>query len=259
LSIGKCTLIDCDVEEPNCSLFLGVEPVKMTEVAVSVPCFDLGKCTYCEECSHFCRYHAIAVIPPKTLLFFPELCHSCGGCAILCPHDAVSEGPRVLGEIDRARTGDVEFYQGRLNVGEPMATPIIRKLKSCASGDGTIIFDSPPGTSCPVIETIRGTDFCILVTEPTPFGLHDLKLAIGVTRKLGVPFGVVINRDGIGDGRVDEYCQKEGIPIMMRIPDSREIAVLYSNGIPFVTRMEGSGEGFRRLLRDIKEMIGGEQ
>lgn len=256
LSIGPCTLVDCDVEEPNCGLFLGGKARKIAEVALKVPKFDLERCTRCGKCSEFCRYHAIAVVPPDKLLFFPELCHSCGGCALVCKYDAISEEGRGVGEISHSSHDGLELYQGRLNVGEPMATPIIKELKSLAKGR-MVILDSPPGTSCPMIEAVRDSDVCVLVTEPTPFGLHDLKLAVGVVRKIGVSHCVVINRNGIGNDRVEQYCRDEGIPVIMRIPDDREIAVLYSSGIPFVTEMKEYKERFESALSAVGQIAGG--
>jgi len=254
LSAGKCTLVDCDVEEPNCALFLDVEPEKIADVTLEIPDFDLNRCNFCGQCADFCMYNAIAVIPPDRLLFFPELCHSCGGCALLCPEEAITEVPRVIGEVDHAATDGFKFYQGRLEVGEAMATPVIRKVKSLASGD-LIIYDAPPGTSCPMIDTLAGADYALLVTEPTPFGLHDLKLAVEVVRKMEIPFSVVINRHDAGDEGVEEWCRREGIEILMRIPEDRRVARLYSRGIPFTEEIPEYREQFRKALTVLKKRI----
>lgn len=256
LSAGNCTLVDCDVEEPNCALFLDLKPEKIADVALEVPDFDLDRCDFCGQCADFCMYNAIAVIPPDRLLFFPELCHSCGGCALLCPRDAIAEKPRVIGEVDYAASDRLKFYQGRLEIGEAMATPVIRKVKSIASGD-LIIYDAPPGTSCPVIDTLAGADYALLVTEPTPFGLHDLKLAVEVVRKMGIPFSVVINRYDAGDERVEEWCRQEGIEVLMRIPEDRRVASLYSRGIPFTEELPEYREQFQRALAMLERRING--
>jgi MinD superfamily P-loop ATPase len=237
LSLKKCTLVDCDVEEPNCAIFLNTDLQKLEEVRLPVPVFDLDRCTYCGKCADFCMYNAIAVFPEK-LLFFQDICHSCGGCAILCPEDAVSESTKKIGEIDHARIAELDIYQGKLEVGEPLAVPIIRRVKGYAKDHPVVIYDAPPGTACPVIETLKDTDIVLLVTEPTPFGLHDLKLAVDVVRKMNIPFAVIINRDGVGNDCVDRYCEEEGIEIVMRIPNDRRIAELYSNGIPFILELQ---------------------
>ena len=263
-------LIDCDVEEPNAHLFLELELEKVQDVTLLVPKIDKNKCTYCGKCANFCEYNALAVLP-KDALFFPELCHGCGGCTLVCPEAAITEGPRVIGIIERGvaaiakpnldpdlGTSDrkgLEFFHGLLNIGEPMATPIISTLKTKLEPDAIGILDAPPGTACPVIETISDSDFCILVTEPTPFGLWDLQLAVEVARTLELPFGVIINRDGIGDDRVEKYCNSENIPILLRVPQDRQIARLYSKGIPFVNELEGWAEKFQTLYTTIQESV----
>jgi len=252
LSLGKVQLLDCDVEEPNSGLFLDVGIKKIEDVTIRIPMIDSERCSYCRKCSKFCRYNAIAVLLSDILLF-PELCHGCGGCMLVCPENAISEGERIIGVIEGGKTGEIEFLQGRLNVGEAMATPVIRALKKRIDDGKTVILDSPPGTACPVIETVGDVDFCILVTEPTPFGLHDLKLAIDVVDHLGIPYGVIINRDGIGNRKVEEFCAEKRIPVLMKIPHSLEIARLYSDGIPFVLRMSEWKAKFRCLLKDMEE------
>jgi len=252
VSLGKCTLVDCDVEEPNDALFLG-DPRHLEDVTVLVPEFDLEKCTLCGECAEFCRYKAIATIPPK-LLYFDELCHSCGGCAIICPVDAVSEKPKMIGEVRTMSVGDIDFYDGRLSIGEPAASPVIRRLNA-VDYEGLAIYDSPPGTACPVLETLKRADFALLVTEPTPFGLNDLKLAVDVVRAMDIPIGVVINRDGIGDSGVEDYCAEDGIEIMMRIPEDRRIAELYSEGRAFADVLDGYGDMFRGLMARIEAVV----
>ncbi|MCQ5376126.1 MAG: ATP-binding protein [Methanomassiliicoccales archaeon] len=257
LSLSECTLVDCDVEEPNCSLFLPINLKKIEDVVTRTPKFNLSKCTYCGQCADFCEFHAIAVIKSKNLLFYENLCHGCGGCELICPNGAISEGVRKIGEIHHGTMDDIDLFVGKLDVGEPMATPVIKKVKSFALKESNkpIIFDSPPGVACPAIEAMRGADFCILVTEPTPFGLHDLKLAVGVTKKLGIPCGVIVNREGIGDDRIDRYCAIEKIPILMKIKENREIAELYSKGIPFTSKLLEYRRMFLNLYKSIDKMI----
>ncbi len=244
------TIYDCDVEEPNANIFLKVNLQKIEDVFLMNPVFDLNKCTFCRECAEFCRYHAIAVLP-SDILFFPELCSGCGGCKIVCKHDAIEEGKRKIGEIYHGKN-EIEIYQGLLNIGEARATPVINQLKKHVDKNGIAILDAPPGNGCPAIETMHGSDFVILVTEPTPFGLHDLKIAVDIVRKFNIPFGVIINRYGIGDDSVEKYCNGEGIEILMKIPYSREIAELYSKGIPFVKEIKEWRKKFVELYEAIK-------
>jgi MinD superfamily P-loop ATPase len=224
----KPLLLDCDVEEPNAALFVRPRLGQREQVGLPVPSVDLDKCTgvACGRCAEVCVWHAIAVVGQKVLVF-PELCHGCGSCTLNCPQGAISEVLNVMGTIESGPAGPIDFAQGTLDVGQAMAVPIIRQVKSRhlpGAGDRVVILDAPPGTSCPVVETMRGADFVLLVTEPTPFGLHDLRLAAEVARdELGLPVGVVVNRDGLGDAGVDEYCAAEGIPILMRIPHDRRI------------------------------------
>jgi len=239
LSIDNVQYLDCDVEEPNAAIFLKPEISEQLPVEIAVPVIDEDKCDYCRKCAKLCVFNALVVLGEK-VLFFPEMCHGCGGCMYICPQKAITEQNRKIGIVERGRAGDVDFIQGLLNVGEPMAPPIIKKERSLIDDSKTVILDSPPGTSCPVIETIRDTDFCILVTEPTPFGLNDLVLAVETVREIKVPFGVIINQDGIGDDEVDTYCNKEGIPILMKIPWDRRIAEAYSKGEPAVKVFSGN-------------------
>jgi len=248
LSLEKVQLIDCDVEEPNVNIFLKAEINESEDVNVEIPEIDKEKCDYCGKCSEFCAYNALAVVPSDVLVF-PELCHSCGGCELVCPKDAISWQKRSIGKVEHGRVNEIDFYHGILNVGEAMAIPVIKSLKKKIDKNKNVILDAPPGTSCPVVETIGSSDYCILVTEPTPFGLHDLKLAVGVVRHLYIPFGVIINRDGL-------YCQQEKIPVLMKIPHSEKIAQLYSKGVPFIEGIPVWREEFIKLFKKISEEVG---
>lgn len=226
---GPVQLIDCDVEEPNSAIFLKPQIDASESVGIAVPHVDETLCDACGECGRFCRYHAIVSLK-TTPLVFPELCHGCGGCALVCPTGAIHEELRSIGVIEQGVRGSILFAQGRLNVGEAMPVPLIRALKKKKRTDGIVLLDSPPGTSCPVIATLRGSDLVVLVTEPTPFGLNDLDLAVQTVRTLGMPFGVVINRSDSGDDGVLRYCTKESIPILLEVPDERRVAEAYSRG-----------------------------
>jgi len=223
-------------------------------VFVSFPEIDEKKCNYCGKCSEFCAYNALAVVPSKVLVF-PELCHSCGGCELVCPKNAVNWNKRIIGKVENGRVNGIDFYQGLLNVGEMQAIPIIKSLKSKIEQDNTVIIDSPPGTSCPVIESIMGSDYCVLVTEPTPFGFHDLKLAIEVVRHLDIPFGIIINRDGIGDNKIQDFCKIENIPILLTVPERKEIAYLYSKGEVLVNSSFEWKEMFGLVFNKIQEEV----
>ncbi|KPJ69309.1 MAG: (4Fe-4S)-binding protein [Syntrophobacter sp. DG_60] len=228
--LGKgIEFLDCDVEEPNAHLFLRPNINYSEIVTIPVPNIDLEKCDYCGKCADFCQFNAISVIG-KNILTFPELCHSCGGCSLICPQKAISERPRKIGVLEHGLSGEIEFVHGRLRVGEAMAVPLIEKVKKHIDSKKTVIIDAPPGTSCPVIATIKDSDVVILVTEPTPFGLYDLRLAVGVARILTLPIGVVVNRADLGDEGVFEYCHKEEIPILMTIPFERKVAESYARG-----------------------------
>lgn len=250
----KVQLLDCDVEEPNANILLHL-PMNQSEfVYVPIPKVDETKCTYCGKCAQVCAYNAVAVLKNKVLVF-AELCHGCGACSYLCPESAIAEEGRRVGVVERGSSGNLELIQGRLDIGEARATPVIREVKRLMNQTELVIIDVSPGTSCPVIEAIKGSDFCLLVTEPTPFGLSDLMLAVELARKLGVPSGCAVNRDGMGDKRVEEYCRREGIPILLRIPWERKIAALYSNGIPLVEGAPEWRDQFRKVFREIEGIV----
>ena len=248
-------LLDCDVEEPNCGLFLNPVIEKSTPVFTPVPDIDEEKCTYCKKCAEICRFKAIAVFK-ETFLIFPELCHSCGGCMAVCPENAVTETGRELGVIEFGRRDRIEFVHGRLKVGEAMSPPLIRQVRAYATPDQINIIDAPPGTSCPVIAAMNGVDFVLLVTEPTPFGLHDLKLAVEAVKLLDIPSGLVINRSDVGDKQVSAYAARENLPILMEIPFDRRIAEIYSKGGLLVQEMPEWKEKFIELYHKIEKAAG---
>ncbi len=255
LSLGEGTrLLDCDVEEPNAHLFLYPEITETEEVSTAIPVVDDLLCTACKKCADICRFRALTVVRDKVLVF-PELCHSCGGCIEICPEQAISEGKRLLGVMESGFCGELGFSQGRLRIGEAMAPPLIRQVRAHHNGARTIIIDAPPGTSCPVIAAMKGSDFVMLVTEPTPFGLHDLKLAVEAVKILGIPRGLIINRSDMGDDRVMEYAVAEHLPILMEIPFDRRIAEAYSTGKPIVEIMPEWRNEFRALYRRVEKLV----
>ncbi|TES94521.1 MAG: (4Fe-4S)-binding protein [Candidatus Cloacimonadota bacterium] len=250
---GKIHFLDCDVEEPNAHIFLKPQIIKRTPFGIPIPEVDFTKCNFCGKCGEVCAYHAIIVVK-ENVLVFPELCHGCGGCSLLCPQNAIVEKEREIGILEQGFSGRIKFLHGKLNIGEPMASPLIRFVKEVIktndANDITII-DVPPGTSCPVVEAVKGSDFTILVTEPTPFGLNDLKLAVETLRKLKIPFGVVVNCAGTGDMGVTEYCGEEEIPLIAEIPYDRNIAVLYSYGVSMLKE----GNKYRNIFKRIWEYL----
>jgi MinD superfamily P-loop ATPase len=254
LSMGTVQFLDCDVEEPNANIFLHAKIREQEDVCVRIPEIDKKKCDYCGKCSEFCAYNALAVVP-NNVLVFPELCHSCGGCELVCPKDAVRWNKKSIGKVEHGQAEGIDFYHGLLNVGEMQAVPVIKALKRKIDKSNHVIIDVPPGTSCPVIESITGSDYCILVTEPTPFGLHDLKLAVEVVRHLNIPFGVIINRDGIGDDTVVTFCKDHHIPVLLTIPERKEIAHLYSKGTALVHESYEWREMFALLFSRIQEEV----
>jgi MinD superfamily P-loop ATPase len=252
--------LDCDVEEPNAAIFLKPTLEHEQDVGLMTPEVDLDLCTYCGRCGEVCAYHAIAVLGEQVLVF-PQLCHGCGSCTTNCPEGAIREVLRPTGTVSWGSIPetDIFFGQGEMNVGEAMATPIIREMKHRFITDEdqeVVILDAPPGNACPVVETLRGVDFALLVTEPTPFGLHDLRLAVELaTVELNLPVGVAINRDGIGDTGVERFCEEAGIPILMRIPMDRRIAEAYADGITLIRAQPDYRDAFAALYRQISQIV----
>ncbi|WP_035237931.1 ATP-binding protein [Desulfobacter vibrioformis] len=250
-------LLDCDVEEPNAHLFLNPNITEEKKVNAPVPKVDLSLCTRCKKCMEICRYGAIAVAG-KAVVTFPELCHSCGGCMVVCPEKAITETDRFIGTVETGSLGLPEgasFGQGLLDIGQVMAPPVIKQVRQLEGQKKLTIIDAPPGTSCPVIAAMKGTDFVLLVTEPTPFGLHDLTLAVEAVKLLDIPCGLVINRAGLGNDGVNNYAQKENIPILLEIPFDKRIASAYSKGELLVRALPEYKEIFKGLYTSIEALV----
>lgn len=255
-SCDNSQYIDCDAEEPNGHLFLKPEIERVEPFNVLVPKIIEEKCIFCGRCADACAYKALVVMgePLKKTMFFDDLCHSCGACAYVCPIEgALVEVPEKVGKIKIGKAGHIDFVMGELNIGEASATQLIMSLKKRYLDDSkTVILDSPPGTSCTVVETIDGSDYVLLVTEPTPFGLSDLKLSVELVRGMGLPFGIVVNKYEKGNTLVDDYAKEEGIEILFRLPYSLEFARSYSKGeLPF----DKFRNDFKGLLRKIEERL----
>ncbi len=255
-SLGqKVQYLDCDVEEPNGHIFLKPQVTDSLEVAVDVPQVDMEKCIACGRCGEICQYGAIICVKEQVLTF-EQLCHSCGGCWRICPVCAVGTKPLKIGEIELGMAGEVDFVSGKLQIGHVRTPALIKEVKKHIKQDCVAIIDVPPGTSCPVVEAIKGVDFVLLVTEPTPFGLNDLKLAVGLVREMNLPFAVVINRCDVGNDEVEKYCQAENIDVVMKLPDDRRIAEAYSSGKMIVDILREYVEHFSILcdcLEGVKE------
>jgi len=251
LSLDNVQLLDCDVEEPNSHILLNPKIKQIKPVHSIVPVISEERCNHCGKCAKFCEFNAL-FIAPKTTMVFPELCHSCGGCMLICPKDAITETKRQIGVIKSGEANNIEIIYGELNVGEAMAVPLIKAVKKEMKINKNVIIDAPPGTACSLVSSVHKTDYCILVTEPTPFGLHDLKITVQVLKELGVPMGIVINRAGIGDRKVYNYCEQENMPILMEIPFSKKIAELYSRGIPFVSEIHEWKNKFQQMYKTIE-------
>jgi MinD superfamily P-loop ATPase len=253
----KVQYLDCDVEEPNGHIFLKPNIEKTLPVTVDVPDVDLQKCTGCGKCGEICQYSAIVHLKDNNVLTFEQLCHSCGGCMRVCPVDAIKPKQLNIGDIEFGKAGKIDFVHGRLQIGNVRTPSLIKEVKKHIKDDTLAIVDVPPGTSCPVVEAVKGSDFVLLVTEPTPFGLNDLKLAVGLVREMNLPFAVIINRYGIGNDEVKEYCNSENIEIAMNLPDDRRIAEAYSVGKMIVDVLPDYKKDFAGLYKNICERLKG--
>jgi len=250
--INPSQYVDCDVEEPNGYIFLKPEFTESIPVMVEIPCVDETKCNGCGACAKACQFNALAVIKNKVLVF-PEICHHCGACFIACKQGALAAQEREIGVIEL--NSDNTFAQGKLKIGEPVAVPVIRKLKEYLRKDIPVILDCSPGASCTVVQSLEDCDYCLLVTEPTPFGLHDLKIAVSLVKKLSKPFGIVINKALDDNSLIKDFCEENSIEILMEIPYSREIAKDYSGGVLPVKENPEWAEKFTQLFSRIKECV----
>lgn len=248
------TLLDCDVEEPNDHIYMRARLLRTGPVNIAAPFVDESKCTGCGTCRDVCAFNAIAVLG-SAVLVFKELCHGCGACTRFCPVGAITEAPHQIGVVEVGDADGIRFVDGILSIGQPMAPPIIRQVKKHTGTEGVTIIDASPGTSCPMVEAVKGSDFCILVTEPTPFGLNDLRLAVETVRELGLPHGVIINRAGVGDARTEEYCRAERIPVLMTIPLDERIARSYSRGVPLLEALPEYRARFLALYERTEELV----
>ncbi|MBU0982491.1 MAG: ATP-binding protein [candidate division Zixibacteria bacterium] len=242
--------VDCDVEEPNGHIFLQPTVDREEEARVAIPSIDPDICTGCGECSDFCQYNALAVLGPSVMLF-PELCHSCGGCRLVCPEKAITEIPKTVGRVRTGTSHEAGFIDGTLEVGATQIHPVTSLVRRTVGSHQCAVIDAPPGTTCPTIEAVRDVDYVVLVTEPTPFGLNDLELAVGMVRELGLRFGVVINRSDIGDDRVETFCIRENIPVLLSIPYDLECARAYAGGHLAIDR----SETFRHMMVDLYHRV----
>jgi MinD superfamily P-loop ATPase len=249
---APAALLDCDVEEPNLHVFLAPRWGKEQRVTVPVPTFDEALCERCGDCRAACRFNALAVLPGGPMLF-AELCHSCGGCLLACPTEAASEGEREIGTLRTGRWRKVTVVEGRLDVGEARGVPLVEAVRRAAPEKGLVLVDAPPGTSCPVVASVRGADYLVLVTEPTPFGLHDLKLAVEMAATLALPCGVVLNRAGLADADVEAYCARAGVPLLAKVPLDRRIAEAYARGSMVVDELPQYRPLFTGLLEQLTQ------
>jgi len=251
---GTVAFLDCDVEAPNAHLFLKPSIERRSKVELPVPQVDEARCTACGRCAEVCQFRAIAVVKDSVLVF-PELCHGCTACWVLCPEGAIRATGREIGTLECGRVGaTTSFCQGWLRVGEPMSPPLIRAVKAEARPADFTLVDAPPGTSCPVVESIRDADAVVLVTEPTPFGLNDLELAADMAAALGRPAAVVMNRADIGNGRVIDFCRARGLAVLLEIPFDRRIAEAYSRGEPLIAAFPEYRPRFEALATALRRM-----
>jgi MinD superfamily P-loop ATPase len=251
---GTVTYLDCDVEEPNGHLFLHPTVERRDRVTVPIPRVDVSRCIGCGECADICQFNAIAALKGSAMVF-PELCHSCGGCVLVCPEGAIAEVSQEIGDVETGTADGLGFVGGLLDIGQVKTPSVIRAVKERMPPEGIAILDAPPGTSCPVVETLRDVDYLVLVAEPTPFGLHDLKLVVEMARVLDVPFGIIVNRAGIGDRALYRYCETENIEILGEIPDDRRVAVAYSRGQLAVDALPEAKTQFADIARTLSHKV----
>jgi len=255
LSLNNVQLLDCDVEEPNCDLFIKSNIIEKKDVFTLVPEINKEKCIFCKKCTQLCEYNAIVVLEDKSFLI-KEMCHGCGVCSYFCPEHAIIEQKKHIGVIEKGEKLGLQIITGKLDIGEVMAPFVIKEVKKNINKNQINILDASPGTSCSVVASIIDTDYVILVTEPTPFGLHDLQLAVDLLRSMNILFGVVVNKSDIGDNKVFDYCEKENISILLTIPFKKEISQYYAQGISMVESNSSYKEMFKNLYEKILKQIG---
>jgi MinD superfamily P-loop ATPase len=255
LSLPRTQFVDADAEEPNAHLFLNPTIERSIPVYMIVPEIDLSACNFCGTCAQFCQFNAMAVVK-ESVLVFPELCHGCGGCVYACPQKAIQAKQRQIGEVEVGTARSMRFIQGRLKPAEPSAVRIVREEIAQLSSDTCAVLDAAPGTACAVQDTIAESDFCLLVTEPTPFGLHDVKMTMDLADEVDVPAGVIINRSGGGDVMIEDECRARSIPVLLKIPFDRRIAAGYSRGEPLVDAFPEWRDRFQQVYADIERRIG---
>lgn len=246
--------LDCDVEEPNAHFFLKPKIEDSQTVNLPIPEILEDRCTYCGKCAEVCAYNAIAVLQ-DTVLVFPELCHGCGGCHLLCPEEAIREKGHRIGIIESGKAEGIPFAYGKLDIGQAMSPPLIRAVKALIKPYHTVIIDAPAGTSCPVVESVKGSDISLLVTEPTPFGLNDLDLAVQTLKELGITIGVIVNRSDGEDRLIQDYCKNKNVPVLMTVPLDRTIAVAYSEGKTIIATQPSYKAQFINLFQQAQKLI----
>lgn len=248
------TLVDLDVEEPNSGHFINAETVNEESIFKLVPDWDENVCSFCGQCQSNCNFNATLQLDVQ-IIVFPELCHSCFACSELCPENALPMKKHKIGNLTHFKNSNLDFIEGRLDIGEEQAVPLISQtnkfIKNKTTENELVIIDSPPGTSCPVIETVKDADLVLLVSEPTPFGLHDLKLSVKTMKKLGKDFAVILNRSGIGNNEIYDYCKSQNIKIIAEIHNDRKVAELYANGKLVYEQVEQ----FKNQMMKIKNYI----
>lgn len=242
----RISLLDCDVEEPNCHIFLKPTISSKEKIFLDIPEVNNEKCTGCGKCIEICQFNSLALVKNKVMVF-PELCHSCSGCWLVCTENAINKSKREIGKVYIGKSGSINFIYGKTKIGEPMSPPLINAVKQNSNDSDIEIIDCPPGTSCPMIAGVQGSDYVLLVTEPTPFGLYDLKLAVDVVKKLSFKFGIVINKSSYNDHLIEDYTEKEGIEIVAKLQDSRLIANVYSKGEIILEKLPEYKEVFKNL------------
>ncbi|MBN1298800.1 MAG: ATP-binding protein [Actinobacteria bacterium] len=255
LAAGYCQFIDYDVEAPNADIFLKPDIKNIKKVYIKQPYFLTGTGNDFSKCAEFCHYNAVAVIGEE-VVFYPELCHGCGGCILVGPQGAVREKDMEVGEISKGivRPG-IDFLKGNLMPGSMRTTTIQNELERMLNKDGIVIIDAPPGNSCSMVMAVKNSDYCVLVTEPTPYGFNDLLISMEVLDTLKIPYGVVINRDGIGDNSIEEYCKNKNIKVHIKIQNDMGIAKSYSRGMTLADYDNAYTEKFQAILKDIEKTV----